>query len=141
MTYNQGFSTRLPYDPCAYQKLLSESTAPYAYTMLPDKYENCQRCVYDKYTRPFDSDIVDVESELYNITRPASLCPTRKYNPNCKKSRRCISTYDPTAPVVLAPEVCPPVHNNLHWGNETGIRNPRPLNCTGRVLCDKAQKQ
>jgi hypothetical protein len=134
MSYHQGFSTRLPYDPCAYQKQLSESTAPYSYQVLPDKFENCQRCVYDHYTRPFDADVVDVESELQNITRPASKCPTRKYNPRCRRSKRCISTYDDAVPVVLAPEVCPPVFNNLNWGNDTGIREPRPANCRGRVV-------
>lgn len=132
--YHQGWSSRLGYDPCAYQKRLSESTAPYAYSVLPDYYENCQKCVYDKYTRPFDSDIVDVESELYNITRPASKCPSRKYNPNCKKSGSCISTFDPAVPVVMANEVCEIVKNNLHWGNDTGIRDPRPANCKGRRL-------
>lgn len=134
MSYHVGFSSRLPYDPCAYQKRLSESTAPYAYSVLPDYYENCQKCVYDKYTRPFDADIVDAESELYNITRPASKCPSRKYNPNCKKSGSCTSTFDHGNVIVMAPEVCPIVFNNLHWGNDTGIRDPRPANCKGRRL-------
>lgn len=131
MAYHKGFSARLPYDPCAYNKRLSESVAPYAYQMYDGKYENCSKCVYDHYTRPFDSDVIDVESELYNITRPASKCPTRKYNPKCMKSPNCISTYDKSVPVVLAPEVCPIVFNNLRWGNDTGIRDPMPSNCRG----------
>ena len=131
MSYQQGFSTRLPYDPCAYKKRLSEAVGPYAYQMLDDKYENCSRCVYDHYTRPFDGDIIDVDSELRNITRPASLCPSHKYNPRCKKSPMCISTFDDSVPVVLAPEVCPIVFNNLHWGSDTGIVEPRPANCKG----------
>lgn len=131
MSYHTGFSARLPYDPCAYNKFLSEAVAPYAYQMFDGKYENCNKCVYDRYTRPFDGDVVDVESELYNITRPASKCPSRKYHPGCKKTPNCISTFDDSVPVVLAPEVCPIVHNNLNWGDDTGIRDPRPSNCRG----------
>jgi hypothetical protein len=131
MSYHKGFSTRLPYDPCAYNKELSESVAPYAYQMFDGKYENCNRCVYDHFTRPFDADIVDVDSELSNRTRPASKCPSRKYNPNCKKSENCISTYDNAVPVVLAPEVCPIVFNNIPVSKSNGIRNPRPANCKG----------
>ncbi len=132
--YQQGFSTHLSYDPCAYAKRLGEMTAPYAYTMYDGKFENCSRCVYDKYTRPFDSDVVDVESDLFNISRKGSKCPTRKYNPTCQKSAQCISTFDQTAPVVLAPEVCPIVFNNLVWGNDTGIREPKPSDCKGFAL-------
>ena len=136
MTYHQGFSSRLPYDPCAYQKRLSESTAPYAYAVMPDYYENCNRCVYDRYTRPFDADIVDAESELYNITRPSSKCPSRKYNPNCKRSDAgCLRTSD--SPIVLANEICPIVYNNLRWSNETGIREPSPSNCMGRPIAPR----
>lgn len=134
MAYHKGFSTHLRYDPCAYNKELSESTAPYAYMMYDGKYENCNKCVYDHYTRPFDGDIIDVDSELSNRTRPASKCPSRKYNPRCKKSPNCLSTYDDSVPVVLAPEVCPIVFNNLHWGSDTGIRDPKPSNCKGFAL-------
>lgn len=134
MAYHKGFSARLRYDPCAYNKDLSESVGPYAYSMFDGKYENCSRCVYDHYTRPFDGDVVDVESELHNITRPASSCPSRKYNPKCRNSPNCISTYDERVPIVLAPEVCPIVFNNLQWGNDTGIRDPRPANCKGFAI-------
>jgi hypothetical protein len=129
MSYNRGFSARLNYDPCAYNKRLTESTGPYAYSVYDGKYENCSRCTLGGYPRPFAPDFVQVESELYNITRPSSKCPSRKYHPGCKKSKYCISTYDKTAPVVLAPEVCPPVHNNLEWKGGNGIINPRPSNC------------
>lgn len=134
MSYHKGFSSRLPYDPCAYNKELSESVAPYAYQMYDGKYENCNKCVYDHYTRPFDGDVVDVDSELSNRTRPASRCPVRKYHPSCKKSANCVSTYDSSVPVVLAPEVCPIVVNNLRWGSETGIRDPAASNCKGFPL-------
>jgi hypothetical protein len=119
MSYHKGFSARLPYDPCEYNKRLSESTAPYSYAMYDGKYENCNKCVWD------------VDSELSNRTRPASKCPSRQYNPKCTKSKNCISTFDPSVPVVLAPEVCPIVFNNLVWKNETGIRDPKPSACNG----------
>lgn len=131
MTFHQGFSTRLPYDPCAYSKDLTESTAPYSYQMYDGKYENCKKCVQDRYVRPFDGDVVDIESELRNQTRPASKCPSRKYNSACKKSENCISSFDETVPVVLPPEACPIVYNNLVWGNDNGIRHPCPAKCSG----------
>jgi hypothetical protein len=131
MSYHKGFSARLPYDPCAYNKSLTESVAPYEYTMYDGKFENCNRCVHDRYTRPFDVDIVDVESELRNQTRLASNCPSRQYNPNCKKSKSCINTFDATVPVVLAPEVCPIVFNNLERYNGNGIKEPVSAKCKG----------
>ena len=134
MSCNQGFSTRLPYDQCAYVKDLTESTAPYSYQMYDGKYENCKRCVFDKYPRPFDGDIVDIESELRNQTRNASKCPSKNYGPTCQKSSQCVSTFDKSVPVVLAPEVCPIVFNNLKWGNDTGVRQPPLANCGGIVV-------
>lgn len=137
MAYHQGFSSKLRDDLCAQNKYLSESVAPFEYTTYDGKFENCGRCVYDHYTRPFDADIIDVDSELRNQTRPASKCPSRKYDSNCKKSSNCISTYDDDVPVVLAPEVCPIVFNNLNWGSDTGIRDPKPSNCKGFVVGKK----
>lgn len=108
-----GSFNRLPYDNCAYQKRLYESTDPLKYSLYEGKYENCQKCVINdaNFWRPFD--LVDVESELMNITRLNSQCPQFKYNPNCKKGGDCLSTFDKNAPVVLAAEVCPIVHNNI----------------------------
>lgn len=137
MSYHQGFSARLNYDPCEYNKRLTESTGTYSYAVYDGKFENCNRCVYGRYPRPFAGDFVDRESELFNITRPASKCPSRKYNPMCKSSKNCKSTFDVKNPVVLEPAVCPIVFNNLVWGNETGIRHPKPSNCVGRPIKGK----
>ena len=137
MSYHKGFSTRLQYDNCAYNKVLSESTGPYTYSTYDGKYENASRCVYDRYTRPFDGEIVDVDSELRNINRYASNCPSKKYNPKCKKSPNCLSTFDDSVPVVLAPEICPIVHNNLNWGNNTGIVENVPSKCIGTSVNKK----
>ena len=108
---NTGSSNRLPYDRCAYEKDLSESVAPLNYRMYAGAHENCNKCIHTKFYRPFD--LVDIESELHNITRTSSKCPSKKYNPSCKKSKSCTSTFDKSVPVVLAPEVCPIVHNNI----------------------------
>ena len=53
------------------------------------------------------------KSELKNITRPNSRCPQLKYNPDCKKSKMCTSTFERDMPVVLDKNVCPVVKNNI----------------------------
>lgn len=109
---NIGSSNRIGLDNCAYQKNLMESTSPLQNRMYLGQFENCNKCMYDKFYRKFD--LTDVESELLNITRPLSKCDQFKYNPNCsKESGMCLSTFDSSIPVVLAPEVCPIVYNNI----------------------------
>ena len=109
----QGSSNRLRYDECAYSKTLSESLSPYSYMMYDGKFENTEKCKKDKFWHPYDINVVDVESELKNISRPATKCPSLKYNPACKKSGQCISTFDPSVPVILNSNVCPIVFNNI----------------------------
>jgi len=111
---NPSFSSRLIYDYCAYDKKLQESTSPFSYAMYNGKYESEQRCIYKKYTRPFDEDIVDIESDLFNVTRMASRCPSKKYNKN--ESSKNV--------VVYPAEACPIVYNNLVWKGGNGIRLP-----------------
>ena len=110
-----GGFTRIDYDKCAYDQELYESTGPLMWMMYSGKFENCDKCVYDdkSFYRPFDSVIVDTESELKNITRPQSKCNRLKYNPKCKKSTICTSTFDKSVPVVMAQECCPIVRNNI----------------------------
>lgn len=134
MTYQKGFSSRLPYDNCAYAQDLSQSVSPFAYQMYDGKFENCNKCIYEKFYRPTDGDVVDAESELRNITRRSSKCDVAKYNPNCKKSKSCTNTFDPSVPVVLAPEVCPIVFNNLNWNGGNGYRKVQMSQCTGRPV-------
>lgn len=108
-----GSFNRLIYDNCAYQKSLYESTDVLKRQLYEGAYEHCDKCIQDEnsFYRPFD--LVDIESELKNITRANSKCPQNKYNPACKKSGRCTSTFDKSVPVVLAQEVCPIVQNNI----------------------------
>jgi hypothetical protein len=109
---NFGSFNRPGYDRCAYQKTLYESTAPLQHQLYEGKFEHCEKCTHeDKFYRPFD--LVDVESELLGINRPVSRCPQFKYNPNCKASKMCTSTFDNTIPIVPNPIVCPIVYNNI----------------------------
>jgi hypothetical protein len=77
MSYN-----RLIYDKCSYAKVLQESTSPLDYFLSIDKYENNTNCKISDHKNilPF-GDRADVESELYGITRPGSLCPSLKFDP------------------------------------------------------------
>lgn len=127
---NFGSSNRLRYDRCAYQKDLYESTAPLSYSLFEGKFENCKKCMQDnKFYRPFD--LVDVESELKNITRPNTHCPHLKYNPNCKKCKICWSTFDKTVPIVPAFDVCPIVFNNIPRMRHPGYNVPSDKICKG----------
>jgi hypothetical protein len=136
MSGNMGSSNRLTYDNCAYQKKLYESTSPFVYQMYDGKFENCGKCKKDKFYRPFD--LVDVESELRNISRPSSKCDQFKYTPDCKKSNTCMSTFDASAPVVYVPEICPIVFNNLPKINHPGYKVPVQDFC-GNVKPMKSQ--
>jgi hypothetical protein len=125
---NFGSSNKLMYDRCAYQKDLSQSTSPLTYRLYEGAYENTEKCKHEnKFYRPMD--LVDVESELKNITRPNSRCPQFKYNPGCVKSQSCFSTFDKSNPIVLAPEICPIVHNNIPRMNHPGYDVPKMNLC------------
>lgn len=107
-----GSFNRKRYDHCSYKKKLNESTSPLQYNMSRYKFENCSACTFDgKYYAPFD--LVDYESELRNITRPDSHCDELRYNPSCKKSALCTSTFDSSNPVVFHKDICPVVCNNI----------------------------
>ena len=116
---NLGAYNRLSYDNCAYQKRLYESTSPLLYQLYEGKFQNCNKCTYqNQFWRPYD--LVDLESELKNITRPNSKCPQLKYNPDCKKSKMCVSTFEKNLPVVVDSQVCPVVTNNIPRMNNPG---------------------
>jgi len=82
-------STRLSSDTCAYKTKITESTAPLNYSMYTGKYENCSKCrvelgiVGGNNVSLFSGNLVDLESDLRGQTRPASLCPSMKYQPKC----------------------------------------------------------
>jgi hypothetical protein len=127
---NIGGFSRSNYDSCAYEKRLSEQTSPLAYRLYEGAYENCGKCKYEnQFWHPFDKEIVDMESELKNITRRLTRCPEFKYNPTCKAGKSCTSTFDASAPIVYAPEVCPIVFNNIPKRTDPGYRMPNPSIC------------
>lgn len=108
-----GFN-RIKYDNCAEQQRLGMSVSPLTYRLYEGKYENCSKCIYDKFWRP--QDLVNVESELRNQTRPLSKCDKFKYNPVGPQS-----TFNPNNPVIFAPEICPIVFNNIPRNITNGI--------------------
>ena len=118
-----GFTSTL-YDKCQYQRTLNESVSPLQYQLMFAKYENCNKCVYDdkSFFVKYSPNIVDTESELKNITRRYSKCPQYKYNPGCKKSCHCTSTFDRNVPKVMAQEICPIIFNNIPRVNDRGYR-------------------
>lgn len=78
---------RLKYDTCAYSKALSESVAPIDYIINPIKYEHCGKCrmelgiVGGTAVSHINGNMVDLENDLFNITRPSTRCPTFLYHP------------------------------------------------------------
>lgn len=126
---NIGGSTRLSYDTCSYEKQIYESTSVLPYNLYFGAQENCNKCIHNKFYTRFG--LVDQESELKNLTRPLSHCDQFKYSPNCKKSGLCLSTFDKSVPVVLAPEVCPIIYNNIPRQTDPGYRLPDPNFCYG----------
>lgn len=114
---NSGSFNRQLYDNCNTSRLIKQSTDPLAYRLYFGAQENCNKCLYDNFYVKYQPEIVDVESELKNLTRPLSDCDQFKYSPTCKRSGLCTSTFDRSVPIVLAPEVCPIVYNNMvRWG-------------------------
>ncbi len=88
-------SNHLMYDTCAYEQKLNQSTGPGNYMMYPGKYNHCQKCrnqfglVSGNDVSIYDGNMVDLESDLYGINRPASLCNKSKYHPKCKNCGKC----------------------------------------------------
>lgn len=127
---NIGSSNRPIYDNCSYQKRLYESTSPLAYRMYQGAHVSCNSCVYDRYYAPYD--LVDIETELRNQSRPLSQCDQFKYSPNCKRSGLCISTFDASVPKVPAFDTCPIIYNNIEHPTHPGYHLPDPNFCKGK---------
>lgn len=126
---NGGASGRLDNlkdDVCYLNQRLTQNQEIMKHMLYDGKYENAQKCVFDKsyFPRPFDSRIVNVESELLGLTRPASKCNNMKYRSDCKKTALCMSTFDKSAPVVLPPEACPIISTGLPKITSSGFSKP-----------------
>lgn len=80
---------RLNYDTCSYKQVLAESVGPGEYS-LGTPFVSCKPC-FNKDPRyrlqrngvslQSKMSMVDTDSELLNLTRDASNCSTKKYNP------------------------------------------------------------
>jgi hypothetical protein len=110
---NQGSSNKQIYDECNYIQRTNQSVDPFYYEMYFGKHENCNRCIDKKRWYKQDKEIVNVESQLLNITKPLSDCDSFKYNNKCKTSPSCISTFSSDAPILLPQNLCPIVFNNI----------------------------
>lgn len=133
MSYStQGASNKQIYDCCAYAQALQQSVDPLQYQMYFGAHENCSKCIDHKAWFKQDKEIVDIESDLWNLTRPLSKCDGYKYNPNCKTGPYCTSTFDPNIPRVLSPSLCPIVYNNIPVQTAPGYSMPNTNICSGK---------
>ena len=142
MSYStQGASNRQIYDCCAYAQALQQSVDPLQYDLYFGAVENCGKCIDKKAWFKQDREIVDIESDLWNITRPLTRCDGYKYNPNCKPGANCISTFDENVPRILSPSLCPIVYNNIPVQSNPGYNVPNPGNiCLGKNDWREADK-
>ena len=82
--------TRLPFDSCAYKHQLYESIGPGEHVL--DRNNFCDPCfvaapsinLQRNGAATCAAHLIDVDSELLGITRPASRCPSKKYLPSDK---------------------------------------------------------
>lgn len=78
---------RLSYDNCSYKTNLGEQVSQLSYLLDPIKFENCNKCRHElgliggPAVSQIRGNLVDLESDLFSITRPQSLCPSLKYLP------------------------------------------------------------
>jgi hypothetical protein len=116
---------RLNYDTCAYKQNLYQSVGPGEYR-LTEPPNSCNICLPETpqirlqkqgVSVRGDMPLIDVDSELLNLTRPATNCPSKKYVPD---GSQCGLT-NPNAPQNRNLE-----HgSNCHFGIEdTRISNP-----------------
>jgi hypothetical protein len=133
MSYaTQGSSNRSIYDCCAYSQYLEQNVGPLYHQMYFGAQENCSKCIDKKAWFKQDAEIVDIESDLTNRTRPLTRCDSYKYNPNCEAGPNCISTFDPNAPKILSPSLCPIVYNNIPVTTSPGYKIPPTDICRGK---------
>ena len=89
---------RCNYDSCQYKQHISESIGPGHY-MINTPPISCEPCYpfapstrLQKMGASVDTSkyLIDIDSELINITRPYSKCPSKKWISNCPKCN-CVS--------------------------------------------------
>ena len=154
MSYN-----RLPYDTCAYEQVLAETTAPGIYKLSTPPV-SCRPChSTDVFTRlqssgvsmNKNSHLIDIDSELIGITRNQSRCPERKYMPMANASGLCGAQTGNGVPCQKSAKLCVD-HQKNHLEFKDCFEHTNPtrlsdLNCRRGVginrwefLCRDPQK-
>ena len=83
-------SNRLLYDQCEYTQRLGGNTNQLSYTLDPLQYVNPNQCrmelgvVGGNNVSQIKGNIVDLESDLKNITKKYSECPSQKFKSLCE---------------------------------------------------------
>ena len=78
---------RLTYDQCAYAQALNQSVSPLSYLLDPVKFEHCSKCrvelgvVGGTAVSHVNANLIDVENDLRNQTRPGTRCAEYKFVP------------------------------------------------------------
>ena len=117
---NYGSSNRSIYDSAQTAQYIADTTSPFALVTDFTKYENCKKCRGNTF--PTRYSVVDVESDLLNLSRPLSNSGWWKYNPNGCFDNKCITTNDSRVPPILD-TLCPIVFNNIKKPTNPGFRN------------------
>jgi hypothetical protein len=80
---------RLIYDTDTYSHLLKENDGVLDYVLKPDKHYRKKNCRIERGivggndVSKISGNLVDLESDLFGITRLSSLAPTNQYSSNC----------------------------------------------------------
>ena len=115
---------RLNYDTCAYKQNLYQSVGPGEYR-LTEPPNSCDICLPETphirlqkqgVSVRGDMPLIDVDSELMNLTRPATNCPSKKYIPD---GSQCGLT-NPNAPQNKNLEHGS--NSNCNWGESITFR-------------------
>jgi hypothetical protein len=129
-------SNRLTFDKCAYNKTVQESTYSLGYNMFIGKYEPCNTCATADHPTviPFDR-LSDVESELFGIYRPNTLCPSGKYDP------KAVVPNEPLTPARLCHSIYYITPNNLERPKTNMLNEVNlTLNATSGAQCKPVEK-
>jgi hypothetical protein len=79
--------TRLQYDTCQYKQELGDNVSVLGYLLDPIKYDHCTPCrneiglVGGNNVSRAGGNLVDLENDLFGITRETSKCAAQKYLP------------------------------------------------------------
>ena len=93
--------SRTHYDVCSYAERLNDNASAFDYALDTVKYENCRQCRFElglvggnNVSRA--DDLVDIESNLMGIDRPASRCAEYSFFPSDRDYVRGIGQHKTT---------------------------------------------